>query len=154
MLAHQLWLAPGDPADAGSGSRVRPKPGNGVHRPSTLLVVEDEVLIRMPVADYLRDCGFRVLEAANAGEAQALFEAGEPIEIVFSDIQMPGEINGFALAQWIRIRHPDVRVILTSGVASAAKHADEVCADSPFLSKPYSYEMLLGHIRTLLDPPG
>jgi len=133
---------PGDrPAKAGNGSRRRP----------TILVVEDELLIRMPVADYLRDCGYRVLEASTASEAVAVFKAGEPIEIVFSDINLPGEMNGFALAKWIRGQHPHVRVILTSGAASTAKNAAEMCEEGPFLEKPYSYEALVAHIRRLLS---
>jgi DNA-binding NtrC family response regulator len=133
-----------------TNARTTEEPGNGHQRPSTVLVVEDEILIRMPVADYLRDCGYRVLEASNASEAQAMFKAGEPIEIVFSDVNMPGEMNGFGLAQWVRQEYPDVRIILTSGIANTARNAEQVCGDGPFLEKPYSYEKLAAHIKRLL----
>ncbi|HKU96143.1 MAG TPA: response regulator [Vineibacter sp.] len=134
-----------------TGSKSSEETGNGPQRPPTLLVVEDEVLVRMPVADYLRDCGYRVLEASTAAEAQAVFNAKEPIEIVISDVNMPGDMNGFALAKWIREEHPGVKVILTSGINNMAKNAEDVCSDGPFLEKPYTYDNLAAHIRRLLS---
>ncbi|MGE0717718.1 MAG: response regulator [Alphaproteobacteria bacterium] len=132
--------------------RTAGKPGNGAEHPTTILVAEDEVLIRMAVADYLRECGYRVLEVSNSAEAQAVFHAGEPVEIVISDVNMPGAMNGFGLASWIRREFPDVKVILTSGAAGMAKQAEDACEDGPFLAKPYSYDLLLAHIRRLLAP--
>ena len=76
----------------------------------TILVVEDEVLIRLPLAEYLRDCGYRVFEASNV--AEAVLDADTPVDLVFSDVNMPGNENGFALAVWICQRHPDTNVIL------------------------------------------
>jgi DNA-binding NtrC family response regulator len=147
-----LQFAPADaPRGRGTaGKSPSAKAGNGPQRPPTVLVVEDEVLVRMPVADYLRDCGYRVIEASNADEAVAMFEAAEPIEIVFSDVSMPGDMNGFALAKWVRRAHPDVKVILTSGVRNTAENAGDVCRDGPFLDKPYSVEALVAHIKRLL----
>ena len=83
--------------------------------PQTILIVEDEVLIRMDVADYLRTCGYRVVEAGDAAEAIAVIESGHRIDLMFSDVQMPGAMDGFALARWVRTHHPQIRVILTSG---------------------------------------
>jgi CheY-like chemotaxis protein len=65
----------------------------------TILVVEDEVLIRLPLAEYLRDCGYRVFEASNVAEAKAVLDADTPVDLVFSDVNMPGNENGFALAR-------------------------------------------------------
>lgn len=149
-----LRVVPANPVSGrggSTGSTSSEEAGNGPQRPSTILVVEDEILVRMPVADYLRDCGYRVLEASTAAEAQAVFNTKEPIEIVISDVNMPGDMNGFALAKWIRQEHPGVRVILTSGINNMAKNAEDVCGDSPFLEKPYSYENLATHIRRLLS---
>ena len=145
-------LVVSNPPSGRGGSDRSPsiKSGNGPQRPPTILVVEDDILVRMPVADYLRECGYRVIEASNAAEAQSMFGAGEPIEIVFSDVNMPGEMNGFGLASWIRREHPDVKVILTSGHRSAAKGAEDLCDEGPFLDKPYGYEVLLDHIKRLL----
>jgi CheY-like chemotaxis protein len=132
---------------AGDGSAA--DSNNGRRREPTILIVEDEILVRLAVADYLRKCGYRVLEASNAAEAQTVFAAREPIEIVFSDVNMPGEMNGFALVSWIRQHYPDVKVILTSGAVTMAKHAADACEDGPFLENPYSYEALVRHIRQL-----
>ncbi|MGZ5904834.1 MAG: response regulator, partial [Reyranella sp.] len=70
--------------------------------PPTVLVVEDEILVRTVIAAYLRDCGFDVVEAGSADEAVRVLEAGVRIDIVFSDINMPGSLDGFGLAQWLR----------------------------------------------------
>ena len=133
------------PGDVPSG-----KPGNGHHHSSTVLVAEDEILVRMTVSDYLRDAGYRVIEVSNADEARAVFAAGEPIELVFSDVNMPGQMNGLALAEWIRIRYPDVKVILTSGARDVIRPVVEARPDELFLLKPYSYEELRASIRRLL----
>ncbi len=75
----------------------------------TILIVEDEVLVRLVVADYLRECGYRVYEAVNAAEALAMLQAPEvSIDIVVSDVQMPGDMDGFGLARWIRGNKPGV----------------------------------------------
>jgi DNA-binding NtrC family response regulator len=139
-----LHLVSNDPSQKGgpSGNRST-KPTNGHKRSSTLLVVEDEILVRLPVADYLRDSGYRVIEASNASEAQAVLQAGEPVELVFSDINMPG-MDGVALAKWVRREYPGVPVILTSGVSTADYR------DAFFLPKPYSYETLIVHLKKLL----
>lgn len=132
------------PRDAAPRGPSGSKPRNGSHRASTILVAEDEVLIRMAASDFLRHYGYRVLEAANALEVQALFKAGEPIEVVFSDVNMPGEMNGFDLAEWVYRQYPDVKVILTSGAARATD------ADTPLLQKPYDHDDLLARIKKLL----
>jgi len=122
---------------------------NGHARPASVLVVEDEVLIRLPVSEYLRERGYRVLEASTAQEAQAVLDAGEPIEVVFSDINMPGALNGIALAQWTRARYPGVKVILTSGALTPGAVAQDV-GELPFLTKPYPYDVLLTEIERAL----
>jgi CheY-like chemotaxis protein len=123
--------------------------GNGHPTPSTILVVEDEVLIRLSVSDFLRECGYRVLEAVQGEEAQAIFRSGEPVELLFSDVDLGRGMNGLMLAAWVRQNYPTVRIVLASGVASMAKEAADIC-DAPLLAKPYSYEMLGDHIKRLL----
>lgn len=117
---------------------------------TVVLVVEDEVLIRMVVAEYLRDCGYVVIEAGSAQEALALFKADVEVDVVFSDIQMPGEMDGFGLAQWVREYRPGVQVILTSGAASAADRAADLCEDGPLLQKPYESDEVDRRIKQLL----
>jgi CheY-like chemotaxis protein len=140
---------PGQPPGPGFPEKSA-KAKNGERQPPTILVVEDEVLIRMAVATFLRERGYRVLEAASADEAQAILKAAEPIEIVFSDINMPGTLNGAELAQWVRQNFPDVRVILTSGVTDLARNAAELCSSGKVMDKPYDHETLAQHIRELL----
>jgi CheY-like chemotaxis protein len=135
------------PSDTGGDRAPAAKSGNGKERKPTLLVVEDEVLIRLSVAESLRESGYRILEASNADEAQSIFTAGEPVEVVFSDVNMPGEMSGFDLAHWIKQEFPDVKVLLTSGATPAS---GENTFDGPFLSKPYSHHVLLAQIKRLL----
>jgi len=130
----------------------RAKPGNGHKRKATILVVEDEILIRLATSDYLREQGYRVLEASNASEALSVFAAGEPIELVFSDVNMPGRMSGNALAQWIHQQFPDVKVLLASGEASGPLQASVAGEYGPVLIKPYAHETLLAHIKQLLMP--
>ena len=81
----------------------------------TVLVVEDEILVRYALAMALRAQGLKVLEASSAGEALALLSSGLPVQVLFSDIQMPGALDGVALAGTVRERYPEVATILTSG---------------------------------------
>ena len=116
----------------------------------TVLVVEDEVLIRMAVSDYLRECGFHVVEAGCADEAMEILKSDTTVDIVFSDVNMPGKMDGFGLVQWIRRERPQVKVILTSGVTRKAKEAGSLCEDGPVLAKPYHHGDLERQIRQLL----
>jgi DNA-binding NtrC family response regulator len=134
----------------GSKGARAAKPTNGVHRRPTILLVEDEILLRAAVAEFLRDSNYRVLEASNAVEAQAVMQSKEPIELVFSDVRMPGELSGFDLAAWIRQQYPDVSVLLTSGffdLQSASGYGKE---HGLILQKPYSFDELLAHVKRLL----
>jgi CheY-like chemotaxis protein len=119
-----------------------PPHGLEPQRGHTVLVVEDEVLVRLAVARYLRGRGFQVLEAANGAEAVAILSADIAVDVVCSHVQMPGDLNGFALARWVRCNRPSVQTLLTSG------HVGE---DDPMpLHQPYNYESILHHIRRAL----
>ena len=79
-----VWVAADRPVDHSPSVERARKSGNGQHtRQSTILVVEDALLIRLAISDYLRDCGYRVLEAANANDAQRILRADEPVEVLF-----------------------------------------------------------------------
>ena len=82
---------------------------------ATVLVVEDEVLVRAAAVAHLQDCGFSVLEASSGDQARILMRQTPDIGVVFSDVQMPGSLDGVALAQWVASECPWVRVLLTSG---------------------------------------
>ncbi len=116
-----------------------------------LLLVEDEVLIRFDLADYLRECGFMVLEAASVGDAEAFFTAGLAIDVVFSDIRLLGPRDGVALARWVGSHFPEVPVILTSGVRSALRAAEGACGHiGDFIDKPYDPVVVEQRIRALI----
>jgi CheY-like chemotaxis protein len=119
-------------------------------RSETILVVEDEVLVRMVIADYLRECGYRVIEAGSAEEAITVLTSPEPVDIVCSDVQMPGEMDGFGLATWIRRNQPWLKVLLTSGNARAATTAGDLCEEGPLEQKPYHPQTILTRIQQLL----
>lgn len=129
-----------------SGAEAEPE-----ETPATLLLVEDEILIRMTVADYLRDCGYHVIEASNAHEALSVLRSDVAIDIVFTDVHMPGTMDGFALARWVHEHRPGIRVLLTSGVARTSAAAHDMCADAALVAKPYDHDSLLARIRSLLD---
>ena len=100
-----------------------------------VLIVEDEPLLRMFNADMLIDAGFEVLEAADAAEALQLLESNDDIRVVFTDVEMPGAIDGFALAQRIGAQWPEIGVLVTSG----RRYPNEVftAASRCFLPKPF-----------------
>ncbi len=121
----------------------------------TVLVVEDEVLIRLVIADYLRECGYRVHEAVSAEEAVAILQALDvSIDVVFSDVEMPGGMDGFGLARWVRSNKPGIQVILTSGAERSADIAATLCEAGPLLKKPYPSQDVVDRIRQLAAKAG
>jgi CheY-like chemotaxis protein len=121
-------------------------------RTPTILIVDDEPLIRMAISDFLQDCGFKTLEAADAAEAvQMINSYAIVLDLVMTDIRMPGEMDGFGLAQWIRQHRPQLPVILCSGDARKADAAEHLCASEPFLAKPYDFKLMIAQVRQVLD---
>lgn len=117
----------------------------------TVLVVEDEVLIRMAISGYLRDCGYRVFEAASADEARTILQKADlEIDVVLSDIEMPGSMDGFRLAQWVRKNRPGLDVVLVGTTEGAADAAADLCEKGPTLAKPYEPRILVDHVKQLL----
>jgi DNA-binding NtrC family response regulator len=113
-----------------------------------VLIVEDETLIRLTLAEFLTDCGFEVREAVNADEALvALAKPDVNIDIVITDVRMPGRIDGFGLAKWVRENRPGLPVMVASGDVGNANIAHELCAGERFFAKPYSLDAVEGHIR-------
>jgi len=119
-----------------------------------LLIVEPDIRIRHPLADYLRDCGFTVVEAASTAEAMELLQH-EPtnIEIVLADATAePGAV--FSMSQWIRSNAAQIDVILAGNVEKAVNAAGRLCNEGPALVKPYAHELVLDHIRRVLASRG
>ncbi|MFT3727030.1 MAG: response regulator [Terricaulis sp.] len=116
----------------------------------TILLVEDETLLRMSVSEHLRDAGFIVLEAANGSEAQAVIEAGVKVDLIFSDINMP-VLDGVALAHWVSHLENAPPMLLTSGIAAVLNSARSACPGvRAFLAKPYPYGEMEAQIRATL----
>ncbi|AOF93226.1 response regulator [Sinorhizobium sp. RAC02] len=110
-----------------------------------VLIAEDEFLIRMSVVEDMRDADFHVFEASNAVEALALLEAHPEIDTLFTDIDMPGSMDGLALAKAVRELRPDVMILLTSGYLRVA--LNDLPDQFPFFSKPYEIGRVINHIR-------
>jgi DNA-binding NtrC family response regulator len=121
-------------------------------RTPTILVVEDEFLLRAMLSDYLQGCGFKVLEGSTADEAVAIIENIDvPIDVVLTDIRMPGSMDGFGLVRWIRANRPDINVIIASGEAKKADAAKELCENAPLFEKPYDLEAVVSKIRATIE---
>jgi DNA-binding NtrC family response regulator len=115
-------------------------------RKPSVLVVENEALLRTVIADYLRDAGFSVVEAVNAAEAKTLLAAQIAVDVVFSDIQLGDDPDGLALAKWIDVHCAGLPVLLTSGAINPSSSGGE----RPFISKPFIYYQLEKRLRELI----
>jgi CheY-like chemotaxis protein len=116
----------------------------------TILFVEDEALVRMDMAEFLRECGYRVHEAANANEAIAALQAKFAVDLVFTDINLPDGVDGVALAAWTLRNRPGVKVLVTTGAGVRGDLPEEV---GPLLAKPYTGRDLLDRVRHALARP-
>ena len=114
----------------------------------TILVVEDEALVRLDIADYLEGCGYAVLEASDASEAMSLILTRSDIDVVFTDVRMPGSMNGIALAQWIIENRREIAVIITSGDTAKDAAMKSLCGAHVF-SKPYVPAQVDAKIREI-----
>ena len=104
----------------------------------TVLVVEDEAMIRVAITDMLQEHGFSVLEAANANEAIEIIEkATVEIDVVFTDVRMPGTMDGFGLVKWIKNVRPSLPVIVASGDVGQLNDAGKQQLGDMFVAKPY-----------------
>lgn len=117
--------------------------------PREVLVVEDEPMIRIVAADALADSGIMAWEAADADEALAALEQHPRIGLVFTDINMPGEMNGLGLAHQVSIMRPDVELIVTSGAVAVSNH--DMPDQGTFLAKPYPTDRLVELVSEKLD---
>ena len=119
-------------------------------RDLTVLVVEDEALTRLMLADELRNQGLQVLEASNADEALTVLQSSLPVHLLFTDIRMPGEMDGVALAKFAHARFPRIKSIIGS---SGKPESIDDFADA-FLAKPYDLRELVKQVRRLLSESG
>jgi two-component system, response regulator PdtaR len=141
----------GDPASwAGKwwGQGMPAEQAESGQRPVSILVVENDPLVRISVADHLRSVGYQVVEAGTADEAVSALSSSR-IHLVFSDVDLPGTMGGFSLAVWVRHHYRSLPVILTSGVNSAMLQLNRQHI-VPFLPKPYRPEEAADLIADIL----
>ena len=112
-----------------------------------VLVVEDEPLIRMEAVDMIADAGFRVYDAASADAAIALMELHDDIGILFTDIDMPGSMDGIKLAAYVRDRWPPVAIVIASGIVDYENM--ELPEGSTFFPKPYLTDQITKALTTI-----
>lgn len=111
------------------------------------LVVDDEMFARLFALQILLDEGFTVLEAADAAEGLEVLDRNDDISLLFTDISMPGELDGISLAQRVRAKHPGIGLLITSGRVEPP--AEEIPPGGRFLPKPYTAHALMSMIREL-----
>jgi DNA-binding NtrC family response regulator len=119
-----------------------------VSNSKTVLIVEDELLIRLSLVEELEYAGFVVLEAETADDALEVLNAYPKIEAIFTDIDMPGSMNGVELAELVHTIRPEMAIMLTSGFLKVPK--SELPARIPFVPKPYDVSRVINHIRELI----
>ena len=114
-----------------------------------VLIVEDEFLLRMHAVDMIQAAGFEVVEAANADEAIEILESRPDITVIFTDIQMPGPMDGLKLARAVRGRWPPIKIIATSGHVHIGE--TDLPEGGRFLPKPYSSGQVIDVLRELMS---
>jgi two-component system, response regulator PdtaR len=112
-----------------------------------ILIVEDEFLLRLDSAETIESAGFEVIQAANADEAIAILNARPDIHVVFTDIQMPGSMDGLKLARFVRDRWPPIKIVATSGHVTVDE--DDLPDGSVFLPKPYHGVEVVATLREM-----
>jgi CheY-like chemotaxis protein len=121
--------------------------GRSASNGPVVLVVEDELLLRMDAVDMIAAAGFEVVEAGDADQAIEILEARRDITVIFTDIQMPGSMDGLKLARAVRGRWPPIKIIATSG--RALLNETDLPEGGRFLPKPYSPGQITGVLREL-----
>jgi CheY-like chemotaxis protein len=116
--------------------------------PAVVLVVEDEMLLRMRAVDMVEDAGFTSVEAVDADQAIAILESRSDIALLFTDIQMPGQMDGLGLAHAVHERWPLIKIILVSGQLKLTNI--DIPADSHFFGKPLAASELIAELRNMI----
>jgi CheY-like chemotaxis protein len=116
--------------------------------PAVILVVEDEMLLRMRAVDMVEDAGYSSVEAVDADEAVAILESRSDIALVMTDIQMPGSMDGLKLAHTVHERWPPIRIILVSGQLKLS--TAEIPADSRFFGKPLEAAEMIAQMQKMI----
>jgi DNA-binding response OmpR family regulator len=120
-------------------------------KPETVLIVESDVLMRMALSQYLRDCELKVIEAADGDEAIiVLLEPDLDIDVILCNAQISGTVGGFGLSHWVKVNKGGIPIVLVGTPGSASEAAEDICEAGPAHAKPYDSQVLVGRIRGLL----
>src|ERR1700726_1605555 len=119
-----------------------------IPEPPKVLVVEDEMLLRMRAVNIVEDAGFTAIEAVNADEALAILEARSDVDLLFTDIQMPGSMDGLKLAHAVCERWPSIKIILVSGKLTPTD--SERPTDSRFFGKPLEVKQMIAEMQQMI----
>jgi CheY-like chemotaxis protein len=134
----------------------RPMPAIAVTGTETVLLVDDDEIVRTTVAMMMEDLGYTIIEAGSGAEALSILERGDKVDLLFTDVVMPGAVNGRQLADRARDLDSNLRVLFTSGYTeNAIVHNGQLDAGTELLSKPYNRDQLAAKLRRVLDgdPP-
>ena len=124
---------------------MNPAPPPG---PAVVLIVEDEPLVRMMVIELFEDEGFEVLEAANGDQALAIFGERRDVALLFTDVEMPGSIDGYGLARWVHVNRPHVKTMIVSG--RALPRAGDLPEGAAFVGKPYDHDDVMRRVQSMM----
>ena len=120
--------------------------------PAVVLVVEDEMLLRMRAVDMVEDAGYIPVEAADADQAVAILESRSDIALMFTDIQMPGSMDGLGLAHSVHERWPPIKIIMVSGQLKLAN--TDIPTDSRFFEKPFEAGEMIAEMQSMIGQAG
>ncbi|MGH6876125.1 MAG: response regulator [Rhizomicrobium sp.] len=128
-----------------------PSPGATAERDTpleTVIVAESDMLARMVLSQYLRECGYEVVEAPTSDDVMMVLRSGRNVGVILMDAQISGGLAGFTLARQVRDTYPDVEIVLTFGLVKTAEKAGEICDKGP-LERPYHPQEIVRRIKRL-----
>ena|SRR5690348_8061572 len=116
-----------------------------------VLVIDGDVLVRHAIADYLRNCGYVVIEAASTDEATIVLERGTvTVDAAICAAEAPGALNSFEFRAWALRQRSDLQIALAGSVDAAAEKAAELCEQGPELSRPYDPQSVVDYVRRIV----
>jgi DNA-binding response OmpR family regulator len=117
---------------------------------ATVMVIEPDVLVRMTISDFLRECGYRVIEGVRADDVWTVLDSQVALDLVLAEVHLSEESEGFSLAQRLRQTRPHIDVVLASGIVDASEKSSDLCSRGP-IKRPYHPQQVLDQIHLLLE---
>jgi CheY-like chemotaxis protein len=124
-------------------------PVSAANRPFAVLVVEDDAILRLHALGIVEEAGFTAIEARNADEAIAILETRSDIALLFTDVHMPGSMDGVKLAHAVRNRWPPIKIVVVSGHVQL--NENDLPANSRFFGKPFEAQKMVNELRDLIS---